>query len=267
MRPVTRTRPVCHRLSSGDGVAVLVTDFQALNGDRRLSELLGDAAAGERVYQVDPRGAVAGDRLYAALPELADETAAIVRANEKASTPVYVVSHCSAAGLSLRIASRLAADREVTAILVEPTWPGPSDVAARYKEFQGKLGGGDRPCPDLGVDPWACVATMERFMREDLAALAARMRLDTVPPAFDDLLYAYRTWLAYLLACANDLPPQAPADALELAVLSPEPDFVVPGTAPGRCTVTPPPPGAEPDAVTPELVQLLLDRIRGTRST
>ncbi|MFC8849266.1 MULTISPECIES: hypothetical protein [unclassified Micromonospora] len=263
MPPVAGTRPVCRQLSSGEAAAVLVIDFQALNGDRRLSELLADAADGERFYQVDPRGAVAGDRLYADLPALADEAVAVFRAEEPtaaADRRVFVVSHCSAAGLSLRIAGQLAGDREVTAILVEPTWPGPDDVVGRFAEFQGKLGAA-RPCPALDGDPWSCVAGMQRLMREDLTAMAQRVGLDTVPPAFTELLVAYRTWLAYLLACGNDLPAKPPAEAVEITVLSREPGFVVPGTAPGRSRVVEPPPG-EPDAVTPDLVRLLLEQIR-----
>jgi hypothetical protein len=258
-------RPVCSQLSSGDGAAILVTDFQALNGERRLSQLLSDAAAGERVYQVDPRGAVSGDRLYASLPELAAETAGIFRSSEPAAATdrrVFVVSHCSAAGLSVRIANHLTHARAVTAILVEPTWPGAEDVAGRFAEFQGKLGASSRPCPDLEGDPWTCVAGMEQLMREDLAQLATRLGLDAPPPAFSELLLAYRTWLAYLLACGNDLPATAPSDAVAMSVLTHESDFVVPGTGPGRCRITPPPPADQPDAVTPELVELLLDQIR-----
>lgn len=265
MRPVAATRPICSQLSSGDGAAVLVTDFQALNGERRLSQLLSDAAADQRVYQVDPRGAVSGDRLYASLPELADETAAIFRSSESSAAtdqPVFVVSHCSAAGLSLQIASHLAGDREVTAILVEPTWPGTEDVTGRFAEFQGKLGVGSRSCPDLDGDPWSCVAEMEKLMREGLAELATRLGLSAAPPAFSELLATYRTWLAYLLACRNDLPAKAPSDAVAMSVLTHEPDFILPGTAPGRCRITPPPPAERPDAVTPELVELVLGQVR-----
>jgi hypothetical protein len=255
---------MCSQLSSGDGAAVLVTDFQALNGERRLSQLLGDAAAGERVYQIDPRGAVSGDRLYASLPDMAAETAAIFRSSESpaATDRVFIVSHCSAAGLSLQVASQLAGAREVTAILVEPTWPDTEDVIGRFAEFQGKLGPQRRPCPDLDGDPWSCVAVMEQLMREDLAGLAKRLGLDAAPPAFSELLGAYRTWLAYLLACRNALPAAAPSDAVAMTVLSNEPDFIVPGTDPGRCRITPPPPADQPDAVTPELVEQLLDQIR-----
>ncbi len=265
MPPVAGNQPLCSRLSSGDGVAVLVTDFQALNGEPRLSRRLGDAAAGQRIYQVDPRGAVSGDRLYASLPELADETAAFFHAAEPATAGdrrVFVVSHCSAAALSLRIADQLADTRDVTAILVEPTWPGPDDVAGRFAEFQAKLGTAVRPCPGLDGDPWSRVAEMTHLMREDLDELASRLGLDTAPPAFSELLVSYRTWLAFLLACGNALPPRAPSDAVAVTALSHDPGFTVPGSAPGRCRVTPPPPADHPDAVTPELVELLLDLIK-----
>ena len=264
MRVVAGTKPICSQLSSGDGAAVLVVDFQALNGAPRLSELLSDAAVGQRVYQVDPRGALSGDRLYASLPELADETAAIFRSGESSAATdprVFVVGHCSAASLSLQIAGRLSDAREVTAILVQPSWPDTAHVTERFAEFQAKLGVGNRSCPDLDGDPWSCVAGMEQLMSEGLAELAARHGLET-PLAFSELLVTYRTWLAFLLSCRNDQPAQAPPDAVAVSVLSDEPGFVLPGTAPGRCRVTPPPPAEQPDAVTPELVKVVLDQIR-----
>jgi hypothetical protein len=264
MRPNAGTGRICSQLSSGDGAAILVADFQALNGAPRLSRLLSDAATGQRIYQVDPRGALSGDRLYASLPELADETAAIFRSGESSAATdqrVFVVSHCSAAGLSLRIAGRLSAAREVTAILVQPTWPGTDHVTERFAEFQGKLGVGGLPCPDLDGDPWSCVAGMEQRMREGLAGLAERLGRGAAPLAFSELLVSYRTWLAFLLACRNDQPAKAPPDEVAISVLTGDPGFVLPGTGPGRCRITPPPPAERPDAVTPDLARLVLDQI------
>jgi hypothetical protein len=264
MRPVAGTGRICSQLSSGDGAAILVADFQALNGAPRLSHLLSDAATGQRIYQVDPRGALAGDRLYASLPQLADETAAIFGSAESSAGTdqrVFVVSHCSAAGLSLQIASRLSVAREVTAILVRPTWPGTDHVTERFAEFQGKLGVGRHLCPDLDGDPWSCVVAMEQLMREGLAGLAKRLGLGTPPLAFSELLVSYRTWLAFLLACRDDQPAKAPSEGVAVTVLTDEPDFVLPGTGPGRCRITTPPAAERPDAVTPDLAKLLLDQI------
>ncbi len=264
MRPVAGTGRICSQLSSGDGAAVLVADFQALNGAPRLSKLLSDAATGQPVYQVDPRGALSGDRLYASLPELADETAAIFRSSESATATdqrVFVVSHCTAAALSLQIASRLSGTREVTAILVRPTWPGTEHITERFADFQGKLGAGSHLCPDLDGDPWSCVAGMEQLMKEGLAGLAKRLGLGTPPLAFSELLVSYRTWLAFLLACRNDQSAKAPSGGVAVSVLTDEADFVLPGTGPGRCRITPPPPAERPDAVTPELVKLVLDQV------
>jgi hypothetical protein len=264
MGPDADTGRICSQLSSGDGAAILVADFQAINGAPRLSQLLGDAATGHRIYQVDPRGAVSGDRLYASLPELADETAATFRSGESAAAtdqPVFVVGHCSAAGLSLRIASQLSATREVTAILVRPTWPGTDQVTERFAEALRKLSAGSLPCPDLDDDPWSCVAGMEQIMRAGLAGLAKRLGLGAAPLAFSELLLSYRTWLAFLLACRNDQPAKAPSHAVAVSVLTDQPDFVLPGTGPGRCRITPPPLTEQPDAVTPDLARLVLDQI------
>ena len=262
MQAVVGTRPLCSRLRSGDGPAVLVADFQPLTAAPRLSRLISDAAAGHPVHQVDPRGALSGDRLYAGLPELADEAAAAFRSGTAADRRVFVVGHCSAAALALRIADRLAGERDVTAVLVQPTWPGTAHVTERLAEFQGKLGLGARPSPDLDGDPWSCVAAMEQLMSEGLAGLATRLGLGTAPLAFSELLVSYRTWLAFLLACRNDRPVAVPSDSVAISVLTDEPEFVVPGAVPGRCRITPPPFGEGPDAVTPELAEHVLDQIK-----
>ncbi|MDQ1745528.1 MAG: hypothetical protein QOE23_3867 [Pseudonocardiales bacterium] len=264
MRPVAGTGQVCRQLGSGDGPAILVADFQALNAAPRLSQLLTDAATGQRIYQVDPLSALSGDRLYATLPELADETAAFFRSGESspsADQRVFVVSHCGAAGLALHIASRLSGAAKVTAILVQPTWPGTEHITERFAEFQAKLGAAGQPCPDLDGDPWSRVAELEQVMREGLTGLATRLGLRTPPLAFSELLASYRTWLAFLLACRNDQPAQAPTDEVAVSVLTNEPDFVLPGTDPGRCRIAALPPTERPDDVTPDLAKRVLDQI------
>lgn len=264
MRSIADTGRSCRQLAAGDGAAILVADFQTFNGAPRLSRLLTDEAVGQRIYQVDPLGALSGDRLYASLPELADESAAIfssVESSEVTNQRVFVVSHCSAAGLCMHIASRLVGAREVTAILVQPSWPGTAHVTERFAEFLAKLGAGSRPCPDLEGDPWCWVAGIEQLMREELAELAARHGLDAATPALSELLGSYRAWLSFLLACRNEQPAKAPSDGVTVLVLTGEPDFVLPGTGPGRCQITPLPPLERPDAVTPELAKLVLDQI------
>jgi hypothetical protein len=264
MRSLADTGPSCRQLTTGDGAAILVADFQAFNGAPRLSRLLSDAAVGQRIYQVDPLGVLSGDRLYASLPELADESAAMFRSFESSEVTdqrVFVVSHCSATGLGMHIASRLVGAHEVTAILVQPTWPGTAHVTERFAEFQAKLGAGSRPCPGLEGDPWDWVAGIEQLMREELEALAARHGLGAATPALFQLLGSYRSWMSFLLACRNDQPAKAPSDGVSVQVLTGEPDFVLPGTGPGRCRITPPPPLERPDAVTPELAKLVLDQI------
>lgn len=264
MRSFADSGRICRQLTVGDGAAILVADFQAFNGTPRLSRLLSDEVAGQRTFQVDPLGVLSGDRLYASLPELADEFAAVFCSFESCEITdqrVFVVSHCSAAGLCMHIASRLAGAHEVTAILVQPSWPGTEHIAYRFAEFQANLGAGCRPCPGLDGDPWCCVAEIEQLLREGLAELAARLGLDAATPAFSELLASYRASLSFLLACRNDRPAKTYSDAVTVLVLTDEPDFVVPGTGPVRCRITPPPPLERRDAVTPELAKLVLDQI------
>ncbi len=256
--------PLCRQLTAGEGPAVLVADFQTLNGTRRLSELLADAATGQRIYQVDPLGALGGQRRYASLPEMAEESAAGFRAAEPSAATdnqVFVVGHCSTTGLGMRIANLVAGTRKVTAVLVEPTWPGDDHVTERFAEFQRKLSAGSNPCPDLDGDPWDCVVGVEKIYRAGLEELAAGLDLDPDNPSFTSVLGNYRGWVSFLLACRNDQPGPVPSDAVTVSVLTAEPGFVLPGTDPGRCQVVPTPPLERPDAVTPELAQLVLDQI------
>ncbi|MFG2566255.1 hypothetical protein ACGFR6_12535 [Streptomyces sp. NPDC048567] len=261
MQAVVGTQPLCSRLSSGEKAAILVSDFQPLTAAPRLSTLVADAAAGHSVHQVDPRGALSGDRLYATLPDLADEAAAAFRASAEPGRPVFVVAHCSAAALSLRIAGLLAGDHEVTAVLVRPTWPDTDHVTEIFAEFQGKLGTVRRSAPDLDGDPLACVAAMEQLMSEDLAAVAKRLGLRKAPLAFSELLVSYRTWLSFLLACRNDRPVPVPSGAVPITALTDEPGFVLPGSAPERCRTVLPPPAERPDSVTPELASAVLAEV------
>jgi hypothetical protein len=265
MRSFAGTGQICRQLTAGNGAAVLVADFQPFSGAPRLSRLLSHEAVDERVYQVDPLGALTGDRRYASLPELADESAATfcsLESPEVTSSRVFVVSYCSAAGLSMHVARRLAGTRAVTAILVQPSWPGTDHIEERFAEFQAKLGPDRRPCPDLEGDPRRGVARLEQLMREGLRELAARFGLSPATPAFSELLISYRAWLAFLLACRNDRPAKTPTDAVTVMVLTDQPDFAFPGTSPGRCLMIPPPLLERPDAVTPELAELVLGQIR-----
>ena len=97
-------------------------------------------------------------------------------------------------------------------------------------------------------------------MKEGLARLAKQLGLGALP-AFSEMLVSYRTWLAVCLACRNDHPAMAPSDGVAVSVLTHEPGFALHGAGPGRCRITPLPPGERPDAVTPELVKLVLDQV------
>jgi len=264
MQSLADAGPLCRQLTAGDGPAVLVADFQTLNGTRRLSELLADSAGGRRIYQVDPLGALGGQRSYASVQDMAEESAAgfaAAESSDPADQQVFVVGHCSTTGLATRIANLLAGTRKVAAVLVGPTWPGNDHVTERFAEFQRKLGAGTGPCPDLDGDPADVVAGVEKIYRAGLEDMAAGLNLDPDNPSFTSVLATYRGWVAFLLACRNDQPVQVPAEAIPVSVLTAEPDFVLPGTSPGRCRVAALPPLERPDSVTPEVARLVLDQI------
>lgn len=188
----------------------MVADFPPFSAAPRFSELLSARSDGHAVYQVDPLAALSQDRPYVSLPELAAGYAEAFASARPPAGRVFVVGHCSAAALSLRITKLLAASRQVTAILLQPTWPDDRHVMNVFAEFQANVGSAIQPCPGLDGDPGIVVARMEQLLRDEMAAMAARQGLDSLNAVFADLLLRYRAWLAFVLACRN-APPVAPS--------------------------------------------------------
>lgn len=187
-------------------MSLLVADFQAFSDAPCLSKLLAEQAGSARpVFQVDPVGVISAAQAYLPVAELAAGAAAEFLAAGTAGQ-VTVIGHCSASGLALRIGRLLAADRDVSVLLVQPTWPDDEHVRIRFGEYLANVKGGDRPCPDTSGDPVTCLAEMEQVLRDALIGLARSMGLGSSAEPFLDLLTWYRAWLSFLLACRNDRP-------------------------------------------------------------
>jgi hypothetical protein len=253
---------ILKRLSPGDGEPILVADFQPFSDAPCLSGLLaGLAGAARPVYQVDAVGALSAGQAYLSVSALAAASVREFLADDPGGQ-VTVVGHCSAAALALHIARLLAPGRDVVAVLVQPTWPDDEHVRIRFGEFLANVNAGDPPCPDLDAEPAACVAEMERVLREALIELAESMDLGSSADPFLDLLTWYRAWLSFLLACKNDSPGGEGAWPAAVRVLT---DAVgvaeVPGQSADRwqsCPVLQPGQGT---TATPELAGLVLAQV------
>jgi hypothetical protein len=218
------------RLSTGEASPILVADFQAMTMAPRLSEMLSESVQGQSVFQIDPVRVLSGNRLYVPLPELAAACADAFLSSGADDGRVFVVGHCSAAPLALRVAGLLASTRSVTAVLLNPSWPDDEHVATKFAEFLTKFGPAVRPCPDLDADACLVVSAMEQVFREEMMALAASRGLAGLAGAFSDLLVWYRAWLAFLLAGRNDASIDRAAGRATVTVLSDSPSTVaVPG--------------------------------------
>jgi hypothetical protein len=178
------------------------------------------------VFQIDPIGVLTGERRYASLPELAGECAEQFRRSGADDGHMFVVGHCSASALALRVADLLAADRPVTAVLLQPAWPDDELVAEKFAEYADKFGRTARPCPNLDADPERVVAEIEHIFRDEMSALAAGRDLTDAMGAFGDLLVWYRGWLAFLLACRNDAGVGRTGGRAAVTVLSDSPSTV-----------------------------------------
>jgi hypothetical protein len=248
---------ILRRLSPGDADPVLVADFQAMSMAPRLSEMLSERLGDRAVFQIDPIGVLSGKRLYVPMPELAETCAGEFASAGADHHPVLVVGHCSAAPLALRVANLLSAARPVTAVLVNPTWPGDEHVAVKFTEFLGKFGPATRPVPDLNADPDLVVSAMEQVFQDEITALATSRGLSSSAGAFSDLTVWYRAWLAFLLAGRNDTQAGPTSSPAAVTVLSDSPATLsVPGLSEGDYPVrklSPQPVGM----VTPELAELV----------
>jgi hypothetical protein len=237
-------RPILTQLTAGDAEPVLVADFQEWSTAPRLSRLLSGRSGGRPVYRIDPISVLASDQVYLPLEDLAAACAGEFRSCGPPEGRVFIVGQCAASALSLRVAELLQGTRNVAVILVQPTWPGGEHVWDRFAEFTANLGVADRARPDLDGDPAESVVRMEAMLRDELAAIAAGRGAGETADAFTELLAWYRAWLAFLLACRNDLarhdgrPTARPSAALSITVLAgTASDAVVPGLAPGEYEV------------------------------
>ncbi|MET8233587.1 alpha/beta fold hydrolase [Micromonospora sp. NPDC005298] len=258
---------ILRRLSSGDTDPILVADFQAMSMSPRLSDMLSERIQGRPVFQIDPIGVLSGERRYVPLPELAGACADEFQEAGAQHGRAIVVGHCSAAPLALHVADLLAHERPVTAVLVNPTWPGNEHVTVKFDEFLAKFGPAARPAPDLNDDPELVVAAMAQILLDEVTALAASRGVSSSAGAFSDLIVWYRAWLAFLLAGRNDRQIRHTAGQAAVTVLSDSPSQV---TVPGRDEHTflvrelPPQPVG---TVTPELAEIVAERVATNQSS
>lgn len=253
---------ILRQLANGAAGPVLVADFQAFSSAPRLSHLISGRTEGRPVYQVDPLGALSGDRPYISLADLADESAGSFARSRPADGPVFVIGYCSAAALSVRIAALLAPSREAAVVLLRPTWPDTEFIGEQFATLAANLGAPELRCPELDGDPERCVRRIEELLRAKLAAMASSHGLDGSAEVFGELLLTYRSWLAFLLACRNDPLAGQASRASAVTVLTEAPDGVtVPGLAAGQFGVSPLPALDDDNPVTPEVIELLVRQI------
>lgn len=259
------TSDVIRQLSTGTAEPVLVADFQAATMAPRLSTMLSACASDRPVYQIDAVGALSGERLYIPIGELAAACAGDFLSSGPTAGRVFIVGHCSASALSLRIAGLLARSRPVSAVLVQPSWPDDDHVRDRFAEFRTSLGGGTDERPDLRGAPGVAVGRMEQALHEQLLAVAQSKGVGASAEVFGELIRWYRAWLAFLLACSLDLGSGArdwAGAATDITALTgADGTAVVPGRSAGGYQVIRLPLLDREPALSPELAEFLLARL------
>jgi hypothetical protein len=253
---------ILRRLVAGTAQPILVADFQAFSSAPRLSHLVSDRAVGRPVYQVDPLEALSQDRPYISIADQAAEAVSSFTRSQPADGPAFVIGYCSAAALSMHIATLLARSREATAVLLRPSFPSTETIENTFATLATNLGARQLPCPDLDGDPDSCVRQMEELLRAQLDILAASQGLDGSANTFGELLLTYRSWLAFLLACRNDSLAGWKGGPTAVTVLTETPDSAtVPGLSSGQFKICPLLVADEDNPVTPEIADLLVAQI------
>jgi hypothetical protein len=253
---------ILRQLVAGASQPILVADFQAFSSAPRLSHLVSDRAKDRPVYQVDPLEALSQDRPYISIADQAAEAVGSFTRSQPADGPAFVIGYCSAAALSMHIATLLARSREATAVLLRPSWPGAETIEGTFATLAANLGARELACPELDGDPDRCVRRMEQLLRAELEVLAASQGLDGSAGTFGELLLTYRSWLAFLLACRNDSMADRADGPTAVTVLTEDPDSViVPGLSAGQFKVCPLLVADEDNPVTPEVADLLVAQL------
>jgi hypothetical protein len=79
---------------------------------------------------------------------------------------------------------------------------------------------------------------MTEILRAEMATMAASRGLGPSADVFGELLSRYRAWLAFMLACGNDVPVTLARGAVTVKILASAPvEVVVPGLAVGSYEV------------------------------
>jgi hypothetical protein len=253
---------ILRRVAAGSARPILVADIPAFSSAPPLSNLVSSRTEDRPLYQVDPLGALSQDRPYISIADLAAEAAGSFGRSRPAGGPVFVIGYCSAAALSLHIATLLARSREAIAVLLRPSWPEAKGIEETFATLAANVGARQLPCPDLDGDPDLCVRRMEKLLGAELQTLVTSQGLDGSADTFGELLLSYRSWLAFLLACRNDPRTSWTGGPTAVRVLTEAPDAVtVPGLAAGEFQVSPLPVLDEDNPITPEVVELLVAQI------
>jgi hypothetical protein len=260
-----RDEPVVRQLSAGAAAPVLVADFHQYSAAPRLSQLMSDLAPGCPVFQVDPVEYLSRDGRYVSLPDLAEACATAFLSSGAVDGQAITVGYCSASALALRVGSLLAKTSEVATVLVRPSWPGDEHVWGRFADSLNDLGAAPRPHPGLDGDASAAVARMERVLRDELALLARRGGLKGEVGEYAELLRRYRGWIAFLLACRNDLRTTwkrfTPMTRGVTVIEDGPEDACVPGLPPGACRIVRLAPGGDESGITLELAEAVLAQL------
>jgi hypothetical protein len=192
-------------LTAGDAEPVVVADFQRMSAAPRFAELLSAGDARRPVYRADPVGLLARRSGYWPLAELALCYADEFTSARPAQPSVTIVGYCSASGLSLRIAERIARSSRVRVMLVRPAWPDDDMIRTELARIRANLGAADTGCPDLAAGSPGVLERMERLLRGDLRAMIAARQLHEPSVMASGLLERSTAWLSFLLACRDDV--------------------------------------------------------------
>ena len=202
---------IVEQLSGTDGMpAIVVFDFAEASTEINLSAQLAAGAPAYAIHRVDVVSDLTETPARVAFDELSTGYAKLI---EQIPTTVTLAAFCSAAALAIAVARDLG--REMTTVLVQPTWIDDHELRKAVDAIYERLGA---PPTNESLP----IGSAEEIMPELRAHLVRLLTTQDVPDEDQELVVSalaqrYGAWMTYLLD-VHDL--RAPLPRGQVAVLT-----------------------------------------------
>ncbi|MBV9451853.1 MAG: hypothetical protein JO345_38795 [Streptosporangiaceae bacterium] len=196
--------PEFRHLTGNSGNMAAVIDFLQFSAAPRLGEMLCGHGSDVQIYDFDPLADLEKSSNYVDLNILALAYATAFREKLAPGQRASLVGYCSTAALTMLVAGALASDYDISAVLVQPSWPDNRMIASELTKYRTVFGAEIDPDIDIESDPLAVLGFIDQVYT---AALEKSSDHNSAEHAeyMSDFVARHRSWLWFLVATRNAL--------------------------------------------------------------